>query len=181
MSASIFKLHGKIDQKSRTKAYLEFKKSSNSILICTDVASRGLDFEDVRLIIQFDAPSSMTDYVNRMGRTARIGNYGMSLLFLTNSETDYIQMLGEKGINVERYEQEEYNDFIEDKIRKDLNEEMSAHTFLISRIREFMRNDIRHKIKGRKAYISYVRAYAKMKEKEIFHPKKLNLQLLVLL
>jgi len=136
VSASIFKLHGKIDQKSRTKAYLEFKKSSNSILICTDVASRGLDFEDVRLIIQFDAPATMTDYVNRMGRTARIGNYGMSLLFLTGVELDYISRLAEKGINVERYEQEEYNDYIEDKIRKDLNEEMSAHTFLISRIRE---------------------------------------------
>jgi len=42
-----------------------------------------------------------------------------------------------------------------------------------------MRNDIRHKIKGRKAYMSYIRAYAKMKDKAIFHPKKLNLQLLV--
>lgn len=67
------------------------------IMICTDVASRGLDFDDVKLIIQYDAPPTVTDYVNRMGRTARIGNYGMSLLFLTESEKGYIEHLQENG------------------------------------------------------------------------------------
>jgi len=68
------------------------------VLICTDVASRGLDFDDVKLIIQMDPPSSITDYVNRMGRTARIGNYGMSLLFLTGVELDFVGKLYDKGL-----------------------------------------------------------------------------------
>ncbi len=62
-------------------------------MLSTDVASRGLDFEDVKLIVQFDPPQSVTDYVNRMGRTARIGHKGLNLLFLTNNETGYIKML----------------------------------------------------------------------------------------
>lgn len=62
-------------------------------MLSTDVASRGLDFEDVKLIIQFDPPQSVTDYVNRMGRTARIGHKGLNLLFLNAHETGYIKML----------------------------------------------------------------------------------------
>ena len=67
------------------------------ILVCTDVGSRGLDFEEVRLIVHFDVPSSIVDYVNRMGRTARIDNYGMSLLFLAPSEKEYLKLLAEKS------------------------------------------------------------------------------------
>ena len=93
-------MHGKIQQKIRSDTYLKFKKSANGILICTDVASRGLDFDDVKLIIQFDPPTSMIDYVNRCGRTARINNYGMSLIFLTYAEIKYIDKLQQKGIEL---------------------------------------------------------------------------------
>jgi Superfamily II DNA and RNA helicases len=71
-------------------------------MICTDVASRGLDFDDVKLIIQLDAPPTITDYVNRMGRTARIGHYGLSLLFLTESEKDYVKKLKENSTPIKR-------------------------------------------------------------------------------
>lgn len=66
-------------------------------MLCTDVASRGLDFDDVKLIVQLDPPETITDYINRMGRTARIGNYGMSLLFLTGTELGYVDLLTQKG------------------------------------------------------------------------------------
>ena len=61
------------------------------------MASRGLDFDDVKLIVQLDPPPTITDYVNRMGRTARIGNYGLSLLFLTGTELGYVEKLKEKS------------------------------------------------------------------------------------
>ena len=66
-------------------------------MICTDVTSRGLDFEDVKLVIQFDIPATVIDYVNRIGRTARIDHSGMSLLFLFYPELKYIDKLAEKG------------------------------------------------------------------------------------
>ena len=100
------------------------------------MASRGLDFEDVRLIVQFDPPASITDYVNRMGRTARIGNYGMSLIFLTEGEVGYVQKLKDNGIQIEKFEQESYNQFIEDKFKSQFREDYGAQTFLSFRIRE---------------------------------------------
>ena len=59
---------------------INFKKGL--ILICTDVASRGLDFFDVKNIIIFDMPDSITEYAHRIGRTARINKSGRSLLIL---------------------------------------------------------------------------------------------------
>lgn len=68
-------------------------------MLSTDVASRGLDFEDVKLIIQLDPPQSVTDYVNRMGRTARIGHKGLNLLFLGPTETGYAKILEAESKN----------------------------------------------------------------------------------
>ncbi len=53
-----------------------------AVLICTDVASRGLDFHDVMNTILFDMPDSVTEYAHRIGRTARISKTGKSLLIL---------------------------------------------------------------------------------------------------
>lgn len=77
-----YKLHGNIDQKTRSKTYFEFKKQTSAILISTSVASRGLDFPDVTNILLFDPPDSYDDYINKVGRTARINKNGMSLLVL---------------------------------------------------------------------------------------------------
>lgn len=90
----IFKLHGNIDQKLRTLTFFEFKKTNEpSILISTDVCSRGLDFPEVTHSILLDPPTSITDYCNRVGRTARIDKYGVSLLILNNVEKGFIELL----------------------------------------------------------------------------------------
>jgi len=62
------------------------------------VASRGLDFEEVSIIILYDPPSSIIDYSNKIGRTARINKFGKSLLFLFKSEFDFINELEAKGM-----------------------------------------------------------------------------------
>jgi ATP-dependent RNA helicase DDX31/DBP7 len=158
IKADLFKLHGKLDQKSRTETYLKFKQAETGkkyfgvfqnlgILICTDVASRGLDFDDVKLIIQLDAPPTVTDYVNRMGRTARIGHYGLSLLFLTGTELDYVKKLREHSmidyyifelidLQIEKYEEEDYYAYVEGKIKNEFDNENSAHTFLATLIKQ---------------------------------------------
>jgi superfamily II DNA/RNA helicase len=57
-----------------------------AILIATDVASRGLDFKDVQWIVQYDLSSQIKEYVNRIGRTARIASSGSALSFVMPSE-----------------------------------------------------------------------------------------------
>lgn len=81
-SGHVYKLHGDMDHAERKKNFFGFDKAEHSILICTDVASRGLDFKKVEWIVQFDLSSSVKDYVNRVGRTARIATSGSSLCFI---------------------------------------------------------------------------------------------------
>jgi ATP-dependent RNA helicase DDX31/DBP7 len=78
----IYKLHGDMDHNERKKNFFGFDKAQHSILICTDVASRGLDFKNVEWILQYDLSSSVKDYVNRVGRTARIATQGSSICFV---------------------------------------------------------------------------------------------------
>jgi ATP-dependent RNA helicase DDX31/DBP7 len=78
----VYKLHGDMDHSERKKNFFGFDKADHSVLICTDVASRGLDFKKVEWIVQYDLSSSVKDYVNRVGRTARIATSGSSLCFV---------------------------------------------------------------------------------------------------
>ena len=86
-------LHGDIDQYGRMKATREFKTSTKVILVATDVASRGLNFNDVDLVINFDMPQDPEDYVHRVGRTARAGKSGKALMFVTPSEVRKLSFL----------------------------------------------------------------------------------------
>ena len=90
-----------MDHNERKKNFFGFDKADHSILICTDVASRGLDFKHVEWIIQYDLSSQIKDYVNRVGRTARIASAGSSLCFVMPSELGYIDHMKKKhGIDI---------------------------------------------------------------------------------
>jgi ATP-dependent RNA helicase DDX31/DBP7 len=89
----IFRLHGDLGQAVRTQTYHEFGQAETGVLLCTDVAARGLDLPDVNRIIQYDAPSDFKDYVHRVGRTARLGKAGEASLFLLPSEMEYLDIL----------------------------------------------------------------------------------------
>lgn len=64
-------IHGDKDQRQRDYALEKFKNGDCPILIATDVASRGIDVKDIKLVINFDLPSNIEDYVHRVGRTGR--------------------------------------------------------------------------------------------------------------
>jgi len=93
---SIYKLHGQLDQVQRKHNYFGFDSKEGSLLICTDVASRGLDFKHVDWIVQYDPSSSIKEYVNRIGRTARMASAGQSLCFLLPEEMEYVKHLREE-------------------------------------------------------------------------------------
>ena len=85
-----------MDHSERKKNFAGFDKADHSVLICTDVASRGLDFKKVEWVVQYDLSSSVKDYVNRVGRTARIATSGSSLLFVMPQELKYINFMKKK-------------------------------------------------------------------------------------
>ena len=85
-SQKTYKLHGKMKHDERKMVFNDFNEDNKGILIATDVASRGLDFKDVEWIIHYDINPDIKEYVNRIGRTARIDNTGNSILFLMKNE-----------------------------------------------------------------------------------------------
>jgi len=68
-----------------------------------DVAARGLDVPHVHWIVQYNTPGKPVDYIHRVGRTARIGVTGNSLLFLTPAEVDYVKVLSQHKIQSELF------------------------------------------------------------------------------
>lgn len=75
-------IHGNKSQNQRQRALQEFKNNRLQVLIATDVASRGIDIEDVTHVINYDAPESYEDYIHRIGRTGRAGKRGIALTFV---------------------------------------------------------------------------------------------------
>ncbi|GBE61469.1 DEAD box polypeptide 17 [Babesia ovata] len=76
-------IHGDKKQEERNWVLNEFKNGKHPIMVATDVASRGLDVRDVKIVVNFDFPNQIEDYVHRIGRTGRGGNKGASYTFLT--------------------------------------------------------------------------------------------------
>ncbi|XP_064613937.1 probable ATP-dependent RNA helicase DDX47 isoform X2 [Liolophura sinensis] len=86
-------LHGQMSQAKRLGALNKFKSKNRSILIATDVASRGLDIPHVDVVINFDIPSHSKDYIHRVGRTARAGRAGKAITFVTQYDVELYQRI----------------------------------------------------------------------------------------
>jgi ATP-dependent RNA helicase DDX46/PRP5 len=84
-------LHGGIDQKDRANTLEDFKRedSSLSILVATSLIARGLDVKNLELVINYDVPNHMEDYVHRVGRTGRAGETGTAYTFILRSQERY--------------------------------------------------------------------------------------------
>lgn len=80
----IRKLHGGMEQDLRTKVMMNFRKGHFRYLVATDVAARGIDIEDISLVINYDLPEEAETYVHRIGRTGRKDNHGKAVSFVSN-------------------------------------------------------------------------------------------------
>jgi len=92
---SAIPLYGSMSQPRRLGALNKFKSGSRSILIATDVASRGLDIPTVDVVINYDIPQHSKDYIHRVGRTARAGRSGKSITITTQYDVELLQRIEE--------------------------------------------------------------------------------------
>ncbi len=82
----IEEIHSDLLQEQREKALIDFKNKRLKILVATDLLSRGIDIEDIDLVINYDVPNDGEDYVHRIGRTARAASEGTAYTFITEKE-----------------------------------------------------------------------------------------------
>ncbi len=79
-------IHGGLDQNKRIKVLKEFHEKRTSVLVCTDVAARGLDIKNVSHVYNYDLPATSNEYIHRIGRTARAGEEGEAISLLSNKD-----------------------------------------------------------------------------------------------
>jgi ATP-dependent RNA helicase DDX55/SPB4 len=150
-------LHGKMVPKKRTLLYQKFVScdhSSTAVMFCTDVAARGIDIPDVDWIIQLTAPKDPAFFIHRIGRTARAGREGNALIFVTEEERSYIELLRGRGVPMNEMDWTDQNHGLDsDPTNTHSNED------ILSTIRTICHTDRDLLESGSTAFISFIRAY----------------------
>eukprot|EP00775_Hariotina_reticulata_P002528 gene2528-2830_t len=153
-------IHGKQKQAKRTSTFFEFCQADKGILLCTDVAARGLDIPAVDWIIQYDPPDDPKEYIHRVGRTARgRDGRGRALLMLMPEELGFLKYLKQAKVPLNEYE------FPQSKLASVQGQ--------LERLVE--KNYYLHQ-SARDAYRSYILAYNSHAQKDIFNVHTLDLQ-----
>lgn len=155
----VLELHGKQKQQKRTNTFFEFCNAERGILICTDVAARGLDIPAVDWIIQFDPPDDPRDYIHRVGRTARGTNgKGKSLMFLIPNELGFLRYLKAAKVPLNEYE------FPTNKIAN-----------VQSQLEKLIKSNYYLHQTAKDGYRSYLQAYSSHSLKTVYQIDKLDL------
>ncbi|CAI8500801.1 unnamed protein product [Hanseniaspora opuntiae] len=155
----VLELHGKQKQQKRTNTFFEFCNADRGILVCTDVAARGLDIPNVDWIVQFDPPDDPRDYIHRVGRTARGTNgKGKSLMFLIPQELGFLRYLKKAKVPLNEYE------FPSSKIAN-----------IQSQLEKLIKSNYHLHQTAKDGYRSYLQAYASHGLKSVYQVDKLDL------
>ncbi|KAF1771285.1 hypothetical protein GCK72_003111 [Caenorhabditis remanei] len=151
-------LWGTMNQKKRIETFTKFDEAKAAVLIATDVASRGLDFEHIDWVIQMDCPAQIDDYIHRVGRSARMDDSGNSLLMVTSSqESPMIAKLEKHNIPIEEL-----------KIHPD------AVTDVRQKLRAMLAESPELKEWAQKSIVAYLRAVHTMRDKRVFDVNSIN-------
>ena len=84
-------MHADLDQKERDLIMREFRSGSSRVLITTDLLARGIDVQQVSLVINFDLPTQPENYLHRIGRSGRFGRKGVAINFVTKDDERLLQ------------------------------------------------------------------------------------------
>ena len=177
---SLFKLHGNLNQDVRSSTFQAFSACSSGVLLCTDVAARGLDVPAVNWIIQYDVPSDPAAYVHRIGRTARIGASGDAVLLLLSNERPYLDVLAKKKMVLEEwtpaYVLKDLKVYLEPNPSNDPLHEAAALQHVMDKLVEVSKQ-VELKNMAINAFQAFLRSYATHTKttKHIFHIKNLHL------
>ncbi|MBV8538751.1 MAG: DEAD/DEAH box helicase [Alphaproteobacteria bacterium] len=90
---SVGSLHGDMDQSTRMETLDAFKRGDMTLLVCSDVAARGLDIDDLSHVFNFDVPIHAEDYVHRIGRTGRAGRSGRAFTLATSDDRKFVDAI----------------------------------------------------------------------------------------
>ncbi|MEK6891286.1 MAG: DEAD/DEAH box helicase [Nanoarchaeota archaeon] len=102
-------LHGDLSQSRRNKILEHFNDSDKFILVCTDVAARGLDIKNVSHVYNYDSPKNSTEYVHRIGRTARAGKDGKAITIIAKQDFDnFRRVVSDDSLSIKRIETPEF-------------------------------------------------------------------------
>ncbi|GLI65585.1 hypothetical protein VaNZ11_009159 [Volvox africanus] len=153
-------IHGKQKQQKRTTTFFEFCQAEKGILLCTDVAARGLDIPAVDWIIQFDPPDDPREYIHRVGRTARgKDGRGRALLLLLPEELGFLRYLKDAKVPLNEY------DFPASKLAN-----------VQSQLERLVEKNYYLHQSAKDAFRSTILAYNSHSLKEIFNVHRLDLQ-----
>ncbi|CRK24718.1 hypothetical protein BN1708_003858 [Verticillium longisporum] len=161
---SLVPLHGKLPPKVREKSFNRFLTSvSPSVLLCTDLAARGLDIPQVDFVCQVDPPSDPKVFIHRAGRAGRAGRKGLAVVLLhPGREEDFVPFLAVRKTPIHPL------------TNPDVTLDPSAAEAATARIRAFLRADRAHHDKAQRAFVSWVRSYAAHQTSSIFRLQDLD-------
>jgi superfamily II DNA/RNA helicase len=116
------KIHGGMEQRDRLRIMNDFKKGYFRYLVATDVAARGIDVDNITLVINYDTPKDGESYVHRIGRTGRLDNMGRAITFAAHNENkllnDIHKYIGKEILLKERPEKETVNNSKQEFVEK---------------------------------------------------------------
>jgi ATP-dependent RNA helicase DDX31/DBP7 len=185
-TVTAYRLHGSLQQSVRTSTLAQFTKNKDpSVLIATDVASRGLDLPNVDLVIEFDPAFAREDHLHRIGRTARAGRDGRACIFLMpGTEEGYVDILKsdrkdiEAGVHISRQDADDIlNRGLVTSGVMEKNAYMDKATDLQLAIERWALASPARLEAARRAFQSHIRAYAThvADERQYFDIKSLHL------
>jgi len=88
---TVSSMHGELDQRERDTIMREFRSGSSRVLITTDLLARGIDVQQVSLVINYDLPTNRENYIHRIGRSGRFGRKGVSINFIVKADVAYMK------------------------------------------------------------------------------------------
>ena len=84
-------MHGEMDQLKRDIVMKQFRSGAVRVLITTDLLARGIDVQQVSLVINYDLPTNRENYIHRIGRSGRFGRKGVAINFITQADARYLK------------------------------------------------------------------------------------------